>query len=93
MTSGIPMAVSYYCQFFAAGITHQVVVATGCWHCYCWLSMALFFLAVHGIIFFGISWHYYYLGSGNRGVAFCNTTPICALQHYFSACPLLHLPA
>ena len=81
MTSGIPMAVSYYCQFFAAGITYRAVVATGCWHCYCWLPMALFFLAVHGIIFVGVSWHYY-LGSGNRGVAFCNTIPICALQRY-----------
>ena len=73
MTSGIPMAVSYYCQFFAAGITHQAVVAS---------LLALLLLAVHGIIFGGVSWHYYYLGSGNRGVAFCNTTPICALQHY-----------
>ena len=82
MTSGIPMAISYYCQFFAAGITHRAVVATGCWHCYCWLFIALFFLDVHGIIIVGVSWHYYYLGSGNRGVAFCNTTPICALQRY-----------
>ena len=71
---GIPydLRYPYGCQLllaiFAAGITHRAVVATGCWHCYCWLSMALFFLAVHGIIFVGISWHYY-PGSGNRGVA------------------------
>ena len=72
----------FFFFFFATGTTHRAVVATGCWHCYCWLPMALFFLAVHGIIFLGGLWHYCYLGGGNRGVAFCNTILICALQHY-----------
>ena len=55
MTSGIPMAVSYYCQLLllalptqrwllqAVGIVIVGIIFVGCsWHCYCWRFMALF---------------------------------------------------
>ena len=82
------------CQLLLSIVAaHQVVVATGCWHCYCWLSMALFLLAVHGIIIVEISWHYYYLGSGIRGVAFSSLPQFLPCSIIFSACPLISLPS
>ena len=77
----------------AAGITHRAVVATGSWHCYCWLSMALFLLAVHGIIIVGVLWHYYYLGSSIRGVAFATLPQFVPCSVIFSACSLISLPS
>ena len=85
MTSGIPMAISYYCQFFAAGITHRAVVATGCWHCYCWhyfswMFMALLLLAFHGIIII--------LGVAIGEWPFAILPQFVPCSVIFSACPL-----
>ena len=85
MTSDIPIAVSYYCQFFAAGITHRAVVATGCWHCYCWLSMALFLLAFHGIIII--------LAVAIGVWPFATLPQFVPCSVIFSACPLINLPS
>ena len=93
MTSGTPMAVSYYCQFVAASITHQAVVATGCWHCYCWLPMALFswlfmalfLLAFHGIIII--------LAVAIGEWPFATLSQFVPCSVIFSACPLINLPS
>ena len=87
MTSVSPMAVSYYCQFFAAGITHRAVVTIGC---YCWLSMALFFLAVHGIIFVGIIT---ILAVAIGEWPFATLPQFVPCSIIFSACPLINLPS
>ena len=58
MTSGIPTAVSYYCQSLLLALSTERwllqavgIVIVGCpWHYFCWLFTALLLLAFHGTI-------------------------------------------